>query len=296
MAVSLLTAVVGCSSATDATPVADVEPAETVEFVSADAGPLRILLTNDDGWDAPGITAVYGALTAAGHEVKLVGPATNNSGVSAAIRVNGDTEVLQPNDDPNIYSVATTPAGSVMFGMDEVFTDGKPDLVISGSNVGANTGFDTNFSGTVGAAVVGSGMFGVPSIAISNAVDHRNGDVGSFEEAADLLVAMIEQGLPELNQGTILNINYPLLADGETSPKGVRYAPVAAVSSANFGFERVGDTTTYVNDRSAAEKPAADTDKALLAEGFVTVTLLNTNRTVSEADVASASGLIDAMN
>lgn len=80
--------------------------------VTSDPGePLRILLTDDDGWDAAGITATYHALTAAGHDVTMVAPAHNQSGQSAAFDFTGKLEVVHPNGDPKIYSVDSTPVG-----------------------------------------------------------------------------------------------------------------------------------------------------------------------------------------
>lgn len=268
---------------------------ETVDFISADSGPLRILLTNDDGWDAPGVAAMYDALVEAGHDVRLVGPAENYSGVSAAIDFVGEFDVVNPTDDENVYSVSTTPAGTVLFGVEEVFGGDKPDLVISGSNVGANTGFDTNFSGTIGAAVVGSGFFGIPSIAVSTAIERGAEADAAYAETAQVVVDLIDTGVPELDAGAILNINYPLLTDID-EPKGVRYAVEADQSVASFDYERSGDEEFTIVPGRADIDPAADSDIALLADGYVTVTVLTTDRSVAEDDVVSVGALVDALN
>lgn len=301
----MLVGIAGCSSSSDSgaasqgatgQAAAESSTTETVEFIKAGGGPLRILLTNDDGWDAPGIKTVYEVLTDAGHDVRLVGPMENNSGVSGAIDFTGKLDVQHPSGDPNVYAVSTTPAGTVIFGVEQVFGGDKPDLVISGANVGSNTGFDTNFSGTVGAAVVGSGFFGIPSIAVSTATKRGEEGSAAYRQTAELLRKMIEQGLPKLNEGAILNINYPLLAEGEDNAKGVRYAPTAAVSAAKFGYTQLDDVTFEIVPGRADSAPAADTDMALLADGYVTVTLLRTDRSIAESDVASVADLVDSMN
>lgn len=120
-----------------------------------------------------------------GHDVKLVGPAENHSGVSAAIDFTGKLDVQHPTGDPNVYSVSTTPAGTALFGVAEVFGGDKPDLIISGSNVGSNTGFDSNFSYTIGAAVTGSDFFGVPSIAVSTATKRGEESTAAYAQTAE---------------------------------------------------------------------------------------------------------------
>lgn len=296
---SLLAGIVGCSSSSGPEagpgPGEGAAPAAVVEFVKGGGDPLRILLTNDDGWDAPGITAVYDVLTEAGHDVRLVGPMDNNSGVSGAIDFTGELDVQHPTGDPNVYAVSTTPAGTVIFGVEQVFGGDRPDLVISGTNVGSNTGFDTNFSGTVGAAVVGSGFYGIPSIAVSTATKRGEEGSAAYPQTAELLRQMIEQGLPKLNEGAILNINYPVLEDGQDGARGVRYAPTAAVSAAKFGYTQLDDVTFEIVPGRADHAPAAGTDMALLADGYATVTLLHTDRSIPEADVASVAELVAAM-
>lgn len=295
---SALLVVSACSSSgTETVSTADPagERVEAVDFIAADSGPLRILLTNDDGWDAPGIAAMYDALVEAGHDVRLVGPAENYSGVSAAIDFVGELDVVNPTEDENVYSVSTTPAGTVLFGVEEVFGGDKPDLVISGSNVGANTGFDTNFSGTIGAAVVGSGFFGIPSIAVSTAIERGAEADAAYAETAQVVVDLIATGVPKLNAGAILNINYPLLTDID-APKGVRYAVAADQSVASFDYERSGDEEFTIVPGRADIDPPADSDIALLADGYVTVTVLSTDRSVAEDDVVSVGTLVDALN
>ncbi|BAN46962.1 hypothetical protein PCA10_12300 [Metapseudomonas resinovorans NBRC 106553] len=153
--------------------------------LSLQASALNILLTNDDGCRAPGIDAVYQALLAAGHQVTLVGPQNDSSGIGAAsVVVPGQavaiTQLAQDKycvGPPPGYtppagktSAIGTPVDAVNVGLDLLLKDNRPDLVVSGTNFGDNVGPLTQMSGTVNAAV--RAMFkGVPAVAISTAID-----------------------------------------------------------------------------------------------------------------------------
>ncbi|AOE83858.1 5'/3'-nucleotidase SurE [Pseudomonas sp. TCU-HL1] len=149
------------------------------------ASALNIFLTNDDGCRAPGIGAVYQALVAAGHQVTLVGPQNDSSGIGAAsVVVPGQavaiTQLAQDKycvGAPAGYtppagktSAIGTPVDAVNVGLDLLLKDNRPDLVVSGTNFGDNVGPLTQMSGTVNAAV--RAMFkGVPAVAVSTAID-----------------------------------------------------------------------------------------------------------------------------
>src|SRR5690606_35586227 len=135
--------------------------------------------------------AVREALVAEGHHVTLVAPATNQSGVSARVDFSGTITAIEQEED--VWSVSTSPVGAVLFALDAVLDD-EPDLIISGTNVGSNTGFDTNFSGTIGTATLGSGMFGIPSIAVSTDTGYGAGAAGAYEQTAELVVDLLDRG------------------------------------------------------------------------------------------------------
>lgn len=261
-------------------------------------GPLDILITNDDGWSAPGINAVYDALVADGHRVTMVAPATNQSGVSARVDFSGTLTATQPDvDDPNIWSVSTSPAGSVLFALDAVLAE-QPDLVISGTNVGSNTGFDTNFSGTIGAATVATGMFDIPSLAVSTATGYGANATGAYSQTAALVVDLLDRGLPALERGQFLNINYPQLGAELPAPRGVRYATNAQASAAAFTYQQdAEDPTKYkIVGARGTEQPAAGTDTALLSAGWVTFSVLDADRSVAASAVPGVASLVRALN
>ncbi|AWY40194.1 acid phosphatase [Pseudomonas putida] len=185
--------------------------------LSLQANALNILLTNDDGCRAPGIDAMYRALTAAGHKVTLVGPLNDSSGISAASAVVPGQALAVTELAPGRFCVGPpegyvapvgktsaigTPVDAVNVGLDVILKDTPPDLVVSGSNFGENVGPLTQMSGTLNAAV--RAMFkGVPAVAVSTAIDmdlimrdqqagYRK-TLGAMDDTARFAVKVIEQ-------------------------------------------------------------------------------------------------------
>lgn len=243
--------------------------------------PLRIMLTNDDGWDSPGITAIYDGLVAAGHGVTMVAPLTNNTGAGAALLTRGSLEVTHP--EPGKYVVDGTPADTAEFGFNRVFAGDAPDLVVSGTNRGQNVGTGTVHSGTAG-AIVTSLNNGVPGIAISTAADVRGGQVSNLPYAAtaDYLVTLLDQlqdarkaGAPLLPKGVGLNVNYPYLAGGTGTPAGVKLATSGLsgyeATYVNGDLPAVGDSASFT--LVLVPQPAdPGSDDDLLDRGYITVT------------------------
>lgn len=279
LTLALLPAGAASSSVSGPAPAAAAQSATTLPTTGLD-----ILLTNDDGWNAPGIQAVYEALTTAGHHVTMAAPATNQSGVSARVAFGGTVDVV--NRGETKWSVSGSPVTSVIFGLEHLLKNNRPDLVVSGTNVGANTGFDTNYSGTIGAATVAAGAYDLPAIAFSTDTVHGSEATAAYAQSADLLVDMIGHGIPDLPRGQFINVNYPLLSADRPAPLGLRYATNSMASQAAFSFTQgEGDSFTIVPGRSS-EVPAPGTDAAVLKAGYVSVGLLDADRSI-EADQAT---------
>lgn len=242
--------------------------------------PLSILLTNDDGWDAPGITAVYDALVAAGHDVTLVAPATNQSGIGAQVTFRGELTVIRHAE--NQYSVSGTPADATEVGLSVLFAKEPPDLVVSGTNVGENIATAAIHSGTVGAAATAL-KDGVPAIAISTEID-RGPRIGPYEDTAEWLVDLLDQlqGRSEgaiLPDGVGLNINYPVVgsaATGFQEPEGVAWTVMGT------GFLDVD----YVGTLSADGTPSTLTIDNVMG---IPETTKNADSTALAADLISVS-------
>jgi len=201
--------------------------ATVVLVIPGSALALDVLLTNDDGFDSPGITALHAALVGAGHNVTVVAPATQQSGKGGSI----NTEVLDftpgvglmalVNRGGGVWSLAGTPVDSVKAGLDIVLAGSPPDVIVSGLNFGQNIGKPgSNASGTEGAAL--QGVFrGIPSIAGSVELlfaEQPNfpSTVAAFAPASDFMVAAID-ALVDKNGSDVLpkhvkmlNINFPV--------------------------------------------------------------------------------------
>jgi 5'-nucleotidase len=174
---------------------------------------MRILLTNDDGYLAPGIRTVFASLVAAGHEVVMIAPERNSSGAGQSIAVYDPISITQV--EPDIYFVTSTPADSVRLGLQVVYGSPQnyPDLVISGVNLGENIGEDVHYSGTVGAAREAS-MHGIRAVAFStNGVSKElHNNFCHLESAARIVsefVTKLETNQQALPQVFVWNVNIP---------------------------------------------------------------------------------------
>ena len=169
---------------------------------------MKVLVTNDDGIDAPGLWALVREVHKVA-EVALVAPKQEQSGRGASITLSHPiklTEVESELNGSEVYAAEGTPADCVIVGIMSLFP-GKIDLVVSGINRGPNIGHDVFVSGTVGAALQGY-MRGIPSLAVSVSA-YENLNFEAAARLAALLTAEIKNG--DLSQEILLNINLPNL-------------------------------------------------------------------------------------
>lgn len=169
---------------------------------------MRILLTNDDGIAAPGLAAL--AVEMEKHaEVKIVAPSNEMSAVGHAITLSDPLRVTEFYKNDHFFGLAVngTPADCVKLAYWVLLQDAKPDLLISGINLGSNTGINTIYSGTVSAATEGA-ILGLPSFAVS-LTTFQNPDFSvAAEFAAYLTQLLVRNRLP---RGVYLNVNVPAL-------------------------------------------------------------------------------------
>lgn len=167
---------------------------------------MRILLTNDDGISAPGIKALWDILRQEA-EVFVVAPSMEQSASSQAITVHHPIRVDEYNIDAEGikgWSVGGTPTDCVKLALASIL-DKKPDIVISGINLGANLGSDVLYSGTVSAAIEGA-LHNIPAIAVS--LDLR--EEPDFSHAASFTYRLARKLMQEkLPSNTLLNVNVP---------------------------------------------------------------------------------------
>lgn len=163
---------------------------------------MKILVTNDDGIHAPGITALAAALAAIG-EVAVVAPDRERSAASHALTLHHPLRAEMV--APGRFAVDGTPTDCVNLGIHSLINF-HPDLVVSGINRGANIGDDVTYSGTVAAALEAT-LMGIPAFAVSLVTKDADADYsGAADYAARLAVEVIRKGLP---QDTFLNVNVP---------------------------------------------------------------------------------------
>lgn len=171
---------------------------------------MKILLTNDDGINAPGLQALYKELINLG-EVTVVAPDSEKSAVGHAITLSDPLRVFDfyKNDKFFGYAVNGTPADCVKLAYWALKV--RPDIVISGINLGPNTGINILYSGTVSAAT--EGMFlDVPSMAVS-LTTFQNPDFGFAAKFTRKFAQIVyKKGLPK---GTLLNVNIPAVTEKE---------------------------------------------------------------------------------
>ncbi|MES2538028.1 MAG: 5'/3'-nucleotidase SurE [Pseudomonadota bacterium] len=163
---------------------------------------MRILISNDDGYLAPGLIALAKALAPIA-EIVVVAPDSNRSGSSNSLTLNQPLSVHQAEN--GFYFVNGTPSDCVHVALTGILPF-RPDLVVSGINQGQNMGDDTLYSGTVAAATEGF-LFGIPSIAFSQ-VEHG---WANLEAAARIAREIVERRFDMLEKPYLLNVNIPNL-------------------------------------------------------------------------------------
>ena len=242
---------------------------------------MRYLLTNDDGFYARGLSALYEELSRDA-DCLVVAPEVEQSAVGHAITISRPLMVRRTEKNGRFrgYAVAGTPADCVKLGIREL-TDRPVDLVVSGINRGANVGINVLYSGTVSAATEGA-ILGVPSLAISLDSHHEADFSVAARVARKIATFMVEQG-PFAN--TVLNVNVPALPEVEI--KGI----VVTRQGQNMPLEIFDKRTdprenTYywlTGEVPGPEREAQDSDAGALQRGMITITPLHYDLTSHDA-------------
>jgi len=169
---------------------------------------MQILLSNDDGYFAPGLAVLAATLSQHGHEVTVVAPERDRSGASNSLTL--DRPLMVRTAPSGFQYVNGTPTDCVHLAVTGLLPR-LPDMVISGINLGANMGDDTVYSGTVAAATEGF-LLGIPSVAVSLA----NIQDENFQTAADFIAGLTERFASNpFPEHVLLNVNVPDLPFGE---------------------------------------------------------------------------------
>jgi 5'-nucleotidase len=262
---------------------------------------MRILVTNDDGYDAKGLLTLVGILRKYG-DVTVVAPKRPQSGMSMAVTMGFKpiaVKHLATKEGEDWWYLDGTPASCIKFGIDNVLAPARPDLVVSGINHGSNAATAAIYSGTIGAAMEGA-VNGIPALGVSLDTFSPDADFSGVEA---LLPRILDKLLPQMahRYGRFYNINFPnrpaerihgiratrmgyahweheyqdygrfLEARGHTpSEEDCRY--VAHLQPDEDLYVMAGDFTDNGGN-------PADADHLLLAQGYVTVTAQNIDNT-----------------
>ena len=233
---------------------------------------MRILLSNDDGYFAPGLAVLAEALKPLA-EITVVAPERDRSGASNSLTL--DRPLLLRQAASGFFYVNGTPTDCVHLAVTGML-DYLPDMVISGVNQGANMGDDTIYSGTVAAATEGF-LLGIPSLAISLADFRAANYATAARVAADLVRRLQDREFPE---PVLLNVNVPdcpydALGGQEVTRLGKRHNAESVVKSVNPR----GQTVYWVGAAGPAQDAGPGTDFHAVAHGRVSITPLQMDLT-----------------
>jgi 5'-nucleotidase len=247
---------------------------------------MRILLTNDDGVNAPGLEALYHALQDLG-EITTVAPDSERSAVGHAITLSDPLRVAEHRNHRGFaaYAVSGTPADCVKIAVGAILSR-KPDLVLSGINQGANLGTNLLYSGTVSAATEAA-LLGLPAAAFSLADRHFSNFSPAAAFARHLATEINRKGLPP---GVSLNVNVPALPGREI--RGVAFTRQGRLRVLERFDKRTDprDNLYYwmAGEIFVDESPASSGfDDCAVREGYISVTPIHFDLT--------AEGMIDEL-
>lgn len=251
---------------------------------------MRILITNDDGISAPGLTAledIANDLAGPSGEVWIVAPAFEQSAVSHCISYIRPMMLQQLSE--RRFAVEGSPADCVLAGLHDVMKDSKPDLILSGVNRGHNVAEDIIYSGTISAAREAT-IHGIRSISMSQYYADTNVDLPDPFEAARVHGADICRRLltdaPWLDQPypVFYNVNFPPIPAAEA--KGIKVTVQGHRPAATFGVEPQiapnGRSFLWLQHGSGNHSAEKGTDARETSEGWITVTPLRADMTAND--------------
>lgn len=242
----------------------------------ADLASARILISNDDGIDAPGIKVLEEVAHSLSDDVWVVAPESEQSAVAHSLTIRRPLRIRKLAE--RRYTVDGTPTDSVLLGVRQLLRDKKPDLVLSGINRGSNLGDDVTYSGTVAAAMEGA-LLGIPSIALSQ---HIASDGPVKWETAKAWAPDIIRRLAAAGwaANVLMNVNFPDLPADQV--KGVAMASQGKRKIGDELVERIdprGQRYYWIGGQRTEDPGLAGTDLEAVYQGRVAVTPLGADLT-----------------
>ena len=241
----------------------------------------RVMLTNDDGIDAPGMAVMEEIAAQIAKEVWVIAPEHDQSGQSHAISLHHALRISTRGN--RRYGVTGTPGDCAAIGLSHLMKDTPPQLVLSGVNRGLNLGLETVFSGTVGGAMTAM-MLGVPALALSQAFSNRN--AVPWDTARTLGAETIRK-LWAIGWGkkAILNINFPPIPAAEAGPMTLARQGEGMVAGMQVEtrVDPRGMEYHWLNFKRGDIPQGPESDYSALRAGKIVVTPLRYDRTDDEA-------------
>lgn len=252
---------------------------------------MRILITNDDGINAPGLVVlekIAAELAGPDGEVWCVAPAFEQSGVGHCISYTHPTMIAKMGE--RRFAAEGSPADCVLAGVHDVMKDARPDIILSGVNRGNNSAENALYSGTLGAAIEGA-LQGIPSFALSQFLGPKNYDAADpFEAAgvhgAEVVRKILATDVPNSSAyGLFYNINFPPVLAADV--KGTRVVAQGLREGTYFSVEPhaspSGRRFLWARGGNQQVKTAEGTDAAVNLEGYTSVTPMRADLTAYDA-------------
>lgn len=230
---------------------------------------MRILITNDDGIQAPGLEALKTIAATLSDDIWVVAPETEQSCASHSLSLRRPLRIRSLS--PRIYAVDGTPTDCVLLAVKEIIKDKKPDLVLSGINRGSNLGEDVTYSGTIAAAMEGT-LLDIPSIALSQSISREKAVPWEtpIHYAPKLIKQILTKGVPN---NTLININFPELPIEEI--KGVKVTPQGKRKLGDNLYRNIDPEGTpyyWIGPVRTIAKDPQGSDLEAIGEGYIAVT------------------------
>ena len=241
----------------------------------------RILLTNDDGINAPGMKVLQRIARSLSNDVWVVAPEGEHSGASHSLTLTAPLRLRKISAKK--FAVEGTPTDCVMMAMNQVMADNPPDLLLSGVNRGANMGEDVTYSGTIAAAMEGT-LVGVPSIALSQSYANRKVMHWPTAEqhASDIIRRLVAIGW---SRDVLMNVNFPDCLPGDV--KGVEVVRQGRRDFSALNIEQRIDARErpyyWIGFRPIQGQPEEGTDIRATEEGRIAITPLHLDLTENKA-------------
>lgn len=240
---------------------------------------MKILLTNDDGVNARGISVLREIALQLSEDVWTCAPDTEQSAASRGVSLHNPVRLKKL--DERIFSVTGTPTDSVIVAMKALMPDSPPDLILSGVNRGQNLAEDVTFSGTVAGALQGMQM-GVPSVALSLARGFQGAHSLPWETALAHGPAVLRELLDKgWETNVVPNVNFP-----DTTPEDVKGVQFTRQGHRDFQMTGVdrrhhprGGDYFWLTYGAKKSDPAQGTDLRAIYDGYVSITPLHTDLT-----------------